>query len=72
MPDPRDIEPVSIDETSFDEPLPGPEHVPPSEMPDPNNDLEGPDPEPPHLERGSPHVDAPGPRPYDPPGPQIP
>ncbi len=31
-----------------------PEHVAPDEMPDPPNDLEGPDAEPPHLQRGSP------------------
>ncbi len=71
-PDPRDIEPVSIDPADFDEPIPPPEHVPPAEVPWPPNEFEGPDPEPPHLEQGSPHADAPGPNPYDPPGPGIP
>ena len=72
MPDPRDIEPASFDENSFDEPIPGPEHVPPEEVPWPNNDQEGPDPEPPHLALGSPRVDEPGPNPYEPPSPEIP
>ena len=71
-PQDRDIAPVSVDPADFDEPLPGPERVPPSEVPDPPNDLEGPDPEPPHLELGSPHADSPGPRPYDEPNPEIP
>ena len=71
-PSARDPEPVSVDPADFDEPIPPPEHVRPSEVPDPPNDLEGPDPEPPHLELGSPHADAPGPNPYDEPNPEIP
>jgi Protein of unknown function (DUF2630) len=37
-----------------------------ADVPDPVNDLEGPDPEPPHLERGSPHEDRPAPDPDEP------
>ena len=36
------------------------------DVPDPPNELEGPDAEPPHLERGSPHADEPGPEPDEP------
>jgi hypothetical protein len=35
-------------------------------VPDPPNDLDGPDSEPPHLERGSPHSDQPAPDPGEP------
>jgi hypothetical protein len=68
----REAEAVSIDPADFDEPIPPPERVPPSEVPDPPNELDGPDPEPPHLELGSPRADDPGPRPYDEPNPEIP
>ena len=53
-PEERDHEPVSIDPADFPDLSLEPEHVPPGEIPEPPNDLEGPDPEPPHLERGSP------------------
>jgi hypothetical protein len=71
-PEDRDIDPVSVDPADFDEPLPGPEHADPSEIPEPANELQQPEPEPPHLELGSPHADSPGPRPYDEPNPEIP
>ncbi len=71
-PSDRDFEPVSVDPADFDEPIGEPEHVPPSEVPDPPNEFDGPDPEPPHLELGSPHAAAPGPNPYDAPNPEVP
>ncbi len=71
-PEQRDYEPVSIDPADFDEPIDPPEHVPPSEVPDPPNEFEGPDPEPPHLELGSPRADGAGPAPYDEPNPNVP
>lgn len=40
--------------------------VPDGDVPDPPNELEGPEPEPPHLERGSPHDDRPAPEPDEP------
>jgi hypothetical protein len=36
------------------------------EVPEPPNDLEGPEEEPPHLERGSPHENEPAPDPEPP------
>jgi hypothetical protein len=40
------------------------------DVPEPPNELEGPEPEPPHLQRGSPHPNEP--EPYDPPNPEVP
>jgi hypothetical protein len=37
-----------------------------ADVPDPPNELEGPDSEPPHLQRGSPHEDVPAPDPGEP------
>lgn len=60
-PEDRDYEAVSVDPDDFEEPLEGPEYVDPADMPDPANDLEGPDPEPTHLQQGSPYDDRPNP-----------
>jgi hypothetical protein len=49
-----DLDPVSFDPADFPGLSTEPGHVAPDEMPDPPNDLDGPDPEPPHLELGSP------------------
>jgi hypothetical protein len=40
------------------------------DVPDPPNELEGPEEEPPHLQHGSPHPNEPAP--YDPPNPNVP
>ena len=40
-----------------------PEELEPDEIPEPPNDLDGPEEEPPHLERGSPHDNQPAPDP---------
>ena len=40
------------------------------DAPDPPNELDGPDPEPPHLQHGSPHPNEPDP--YDEPNPNVP
>jgi len=49
-----DLEPASFDPADFPGLSTEPERVAPDEMPDPPNDLDGPEEEPPHLERGSP------------------
>jgi hypothetical protein len=40
--------------------------LPDADVPDPPNELDGPEPEPPHLQRGSPHDDRPAPGPDEP------
>ena len=65
-----DYEPVSFEPADFPDLSVEPEHVPPDQIPDPPNDLDGPDEEPPHLERGSPRSNEPWP--YDEPNPNVP
>jgi len=65
-----DFDPVSIDPADFPDLSLEPEHVPPGEIPEPPNDLEGPDVEPPHLERGGPRRQYP--EGYDDPSPNVP
>ena len=52
--DDDDLEPVSVDPADFPGLSTEPEYVAPDEIPFPPNDLDGPEEEPPHLERGSP------------------
>jgi hypothetical protein len=46
------------------------DRLPEGAVPDPLNELDGPEPEPPHLQHGSPHTDEPAP--YDDPNPNVP
>ena len=65
-----DFEPVSVDPADFPDLSVEPEHVPPGEIPEPPNDLEGPDEEPPHLERGG--LRPQWPEGYEDPSPNVP
>jgi hypothetical protein len=46
------------------------DRLPEGEVPDPLNELDGPEEEPPHLQGGSPHTNEPAP--YDEPPPDVP